>query len=130
MISSKLLLLASSLCLAAGCGPKAQLPSTYPVHGKVVFRQGGPLAGGDIYFQSEADPNVSAAGLIAPDGAFEVTSFIAGARAAGAVPGRHRVLVIPPSPDNSQSVPSVPPQFVEVAPGENDFTITIDNPAP
>jgi hypothetical protein len=117
-------------CLSAGCGRKAQpLPSTYPVRGKVVFRQGGAMAGGTICFQSQAEPDVSAAGEIGPDGSFEITSFVAGNRAAGAAAGKHRVLVVPAVVDQSQSAPSIPPQMVEVSPGENDVTITIDDPS-
>jgi hypothetical protein len=119
-----------AFCLSPGCGRKAEpLPPTYPVRGKVVYRQGGALGGAVVYFQSQAEPNVSASGQTGSDGSFEVTSFVAGDRAPGAVAGTHRVLVVPPIESQEQIPPPIPPQTLEVKAGENDFTITVDQPS-
>jgi hypothetical protein len=120
-------MLAIGLCGIAGCRQKLQLPKTCPVRGKVVFRQGGPFPGGTIQFQSLDRPSVSASGKIGPDGTFELTSFIAGDQAPGAVAGRHRVIITPPFIGGAPpTIPPVPPQEITVSEGENNLTITVD----
>jgi hypothetical protein len=124
------LALVLALGLAAGCTPKAQLPKLVPVRGKVVFRDGGPLTGGTIQFQSQQRLDVVASSVIGADGSFELSSFISGARAPGAVPGLHRVIIEPPFAKGSQSAPTIPPQEITVTEGENSLTITIEKPVP
>jgi hypothetical protein len=116
----------SGLCLVFGCGHAAKLPSVNPVRGKVVFKQGGHLAGGSIVFISQDNPKVSASSKIGEDGTFELRSFIAGDEASGAIAGSHRVTIVPPCIGNSFAMPSIPEQTISVSSGENDLTITID----
>lgn len=75
-----------------GCGTKHD--ATYPVSGKVVFDDGKPFtAGGVVMFESIAvgdQPVYTAAGAIAADGTFRISTFQEGD---GAVAGEHRVLV-------------------------------------
>jgi len=121
------------LCLvvaAAGCKSQARLPDTVPVRGKVVFRGGAPLTGGMIQFQSQERPDVMASSVIAPDGSFELSSFMSGARAPGAVPGQHRVIIVPPFDESNRHSPAIPPQDVTVSAGKNDLTIAIELQVP
>jgi hypothetical protein len=120
------LILAFGLGFLAGCREKLQLPRTYPVSGKVVFRQGGPFPGGTIQFQSLSQTTVSASSNIEADGTFQLTSFIANDQAPGAIPGRHRVIITPPFIGNAPTIPPVPSQEVTVSEGENNLTITVD----
>jgi hypothetical protein len=116
------------LCVVLGCRSKMQLPPTWPVRGKVVFRQGGTLPGGTILFQSLVKPQVSASGKIEADGTFELKSFIAGDEASGALAGSHRVTITPPCVENRFTMPPIPPQTIAVSKGDNNLTITIDKP--
>jgi hypothetical protein len=118
--------LALGLCWVAGCRQKPKIAETYPVRGKVVFRQGGPFPGGTIQFHSRAKPAMSASSMIGPDGTFELTSFIAEDRAPGAVAGPHRVIVTPPFIGAAPTIPPVPPQEITVSEGENNLTITVE----
>jgi hypothetical protein len=109
------------LLAAAGCSKeKPTLPETYPVHGKVVFQDGQPVAGGSITFESETDKTVSTVGTIDPDGTFTLRSFKVGVRSPGAIAGPHRVTIV----DAAATIRAVPGVYV-VKPGENVFTLTI-----
>jgi hypothetical protein len=123
-------LLFFGLCFTSACNSnKMKLPTTYPVRGKVVFRQGGAFPGGTISFQSKVNSTVTASSLIKADGTFELKSFISGDEAPGAIAGLHRVIVVPPLDDKKALAslpPTIPPQTVKVSEGENNLTITID----
>ena len=114
-------IVALSLIFLVGCRDKPTLPTTHPVHGKVVWKDGTPLKGGAIQFQSEADPSVSASGVIEDDGSFTLSSFKAGIRAAGAVAGPNRILIIP-----SKRKVSTPPQSYTVKPGDNQLKLVVE----
>lgn len=132
---SATLLVVSVLIATAGCGngKKARLDATYPVHGKVVFRNGTPITAGVVCFQSQEDRGVSATGTIGPDGSFVLSSFIAGARAPGALPGKHRVIITPPLNPGSkkaagQSVkfsPTTLEEYVVVKEIDNKVKLTL-----
>jgi hypothetical protein len=121
-------LLAIGICLLVGCGNNPRLPSTHPVRGKVVFRQGGPLSGGTILFQSKDKPGIVAVAKIGEDGSFEVKSSMAGDEAPGAIAGRHEITITPPFVGGRFTMPPIPPQEVTVSEGENNLTLTIDKP--
>jgi hypothetical protein len=116
------------LSIVLGCGSKMKLPATYPVRGKVVFRQGGVLPGGAIFFQSQANLSVSAGSPIAEDGTFELKSFIVGREASGAIAGLHRVVITPPFLLNGAPyrIPPIPDRTLMVSEGENNYKITIE----
>lgn len=81
--------LLSILVIVSGCSDQ---PTTYVVHGMVVYPDGKPLTRGTIEFELIAKRNpITASGEIAPDGTFQVGTFEA---LDGAVAGRHRVAVI------------------------------------
>jgi hypothetical protein len=85
-----LLLAAASLSGCAG----DKTPRTYPVRGKVVYRNNQqPLAQGAVLFESATEPKVQASGEIQPDGSFELASDLG---KPGTVIGEHRVLIQPP----------------------------------
>jgi hypothetical protein len=115
----------------AGCGSR-----TYPVEGRVVFRDGKEateLAGGFVTFEAE-ESQVSAQGEIQPDGTFRMGTFKPGD---GAVPGRHKVLVMPRPADNPDRPPPpvLHPRYqrletsgleVTVEPKKNQVTLTVE----
>ncbi|MCI0456516.1 MAG: hypothetical protein L0Z62_05990 [Gemmataceae bacterium] len=111
----------------AGCGP--QLPKTYPVKGKVVFKGGKAWkAGGTITFQLVSDPTVMADGQIQPDGTFTLTTKMHGKARAGAAAGEHKVMVEEGSTEGKDGQAVIRPVGVgktyQVVPGgENNFVI-------
>jgi hypothetical protein len=84
--------------VAAGCGGN----TTFPVEGKVVFKDGTPLHGGLVMFELVGDDaaKTCARGDIQPDGTFRLSTF---KRNDGALPGRHRVSVTQPLPKGRES---------------------------
>lgn len=75
--------------LASGCGGSgSEFPATVPVSGKVTHK-GEPVTKGSITFLSESGH--TAVGELGPDGTYTLSSFGQGD---GAVPGRHRVVVV------------------------------------
>ncbi|EAQ78673.1 hypothetical protein [Blastopirellula marina] len=77
------------LGVTAGCGN-----GTYPVHGSIVYPDGAPareLRGGAVEFDS-LEQDVSARGSIDDEGKFVISTFEA---EDGALPGKHRVLIVP-----------------------------------
>ena len=99
---------------------------TYPVKGKVVFKDGRPVTGGGrIEFQSASDSQVKATGWIdMKDGSFSLTTFKDGKKIEGAVEGPHRVVVDLHNPVAVIELPNV----YTVEPRENDFTIEVPKP--
>jgi hypothetical protein len=80
---------------ANGCGS-----GRYPVAGKVVWADGTPakeLVGGMVICESTGVP-VGARGEIKEDGSFQLVTERPGD---GATPGRYRVLISQPRPDDS-----------------------------
>jgi hypothetical protein len=109
-----------ALLPAFGCSKKTTLPKTYPVHGKVVCTGGTKVASGAVLFQSESGSQLSASGIIAPDGSFSLSTFQVGARAPGAVEGPHTVTI---SLIDGKIV--VLPGRYTVKPGDNEFTLNV-----
>jgi hypothetical protein len=128
-----------SLCVMGGC---SKGPRTYPVEGRVTFRDGKPLTGGTVEFQpvGELKGQISARGYIATDGTYHMSTF---EQADGVMEGKHRVLVISPFPPGPID-PTKPPKPLihdrfqhydtsglefDVNPsGDNRFDITVDPP--
>ncbi len=107
---SSLFLLALSASIiglsAAGCG-RSDFPKTYPLRGKVVLKDGRPLTGGYIEFESTDEAKWRGAGNIEEDGAFEgaVTSKD-GKEVDGLVAGEYLVRIEPPRGD-AEDAPAV-----------------------
>jgi hypothetical protein len=105
--------------LLAGCG--TNIPTTYPVTGKVVYKKGKPVTYGRVEFQSKSHPELRATGRIQPDGTFALTTTLGGESAAGAVAGEHKVLI----ELESRSVLVILPTPYTVKPEKNEVTFEI-----
>lgn len=82
------------MVVCVGCGPSAsKLPDTFPVSGLVRDDKGTPLDGGSIEFLAKENRDLLAVGNIAEDGRFELSTYLNGESAEGAVAGEHLVTV-------------------------------------
>lgn len=100
--------LAAVLLLAPGCADE-EMPKTYVVKGKVVFKNGKPMQGGAITFTSATDPELRGYGQIAKDGTFTLntiahTSKGRGQNLAGAVEGDFLVTIRPGGGDEGDEL--------------------------
>lgn len=136
--SVSLLISALICCTLCGCGDK-----TYPVEGRVLFKEDGtPLSGGWVEFELiDSARSISARGPIDDDGYFRLGTFRADD---GALPGDYRALVVPPAPvgdPDSQRTPRsasvIHVRFLTydtsgltftVAKKSNSFTIEVERP--
>jgi len=130
----------SLLLLAAGCNYKEP---TYPVTGKVVFKDDGqPAAAGvSVVFESTKEPYPRAMGAIGPDGSFTLATDRPDN---GAIQGEHRVCIQPTSADGSgmsqqaRLSKEIDPKYFEfrtsglkfdIKPsGKNEFVIKVERP--
>jgi hypothetical protein len=113
---------------AAGCGGSHEPapPATYPVTGKVRYKDGRPFGGGTIQFLSAGEPALTMTGEIAEDGTFQVETLFRGKRLPGAVAGPCQVLVSPRITE-SKPVPIYrPPQTYTVKEQSNSFVIEVE----
>ena len=125
-------------CLSGGCADPER--ETYEVRGMVRYSDGKLLRDGTVEFESmDRTKAITATGDIQPDGTFELGTF---ELADGAVPGRHRVVVIADQNDASRHerpwlLPKVMlhPKYrdfdtsglqYEVKPESNHFVIDVD----
>jgi hypothetical protein len=128
-------MLALLVAAASGCGTG----KTYPVRGKVVFKDGTPLTGGLVRFQPVDEKiQVSPRGDIQQNGTFKLGTY---KEDDGAFPGKYQVAVTPP-PRRKQREKPVEKAIIdqryeryetsglefEVMPRNNDFTIEVDKP--
>ncbi|PQO26885.1 hypothetical protein [Blastopirellula marina] len=133
MASRRAALLVCSLLLlgfAVGCSN-----GTYPVHGSIVYPDGTPakeLSGGAIELDS-LEQEISARGSIDDEGKFIISTYEA---EDGAVPGKHRVLIISRQGIGDETVGRVidgkyqsfetSGLELEVTPGTNTPTFTVE----
>jgi hypothetical protein len=131
-------LLITAACLA-GCGKSVKpMPATYPVHGKVIHKDGKPVTAGMVQFQPEADTSVTTTGTIQNDGTYRLTTIRDRVRAEGAVAGPNRVIVSPGaaadvtmSPNRNMKmagrpVPTIYPTPYAVEPRDNEFNLNVE----
>jgi hypothetical protein len=121
----------------SGCGnPK------YPVTGKVLFKDGTPLPPGGMIFFSPADPanHTAARAYLEEDGSFTLSTDSEGD---GSLVGKFRVSIKPPPQGRGEDDPKsnthiIDPKYysgdksgieLEVKPGKNEFSITVERPA-
>ncbi|UUO05700.1 hypothetical protein M4951_20275 [Blastopirellula sp. J2-11] len=118
------------LSISVGCGN-----GTYPVHGSIVYPDGTPakeLSGGAVELDS-LEQDVSARGSIDDQGKFVISTFEA---EDGALPGKHRVLIVPRQATGDERVSKViESKFqryetsgleLEVTAGTNTPTFTVE----
>ena len=111
-----------------GCGKAGLLP-TYRTTGTVVFRDGKPLEGGTIIFESVDHP-VSARSVIEPDGTFRLSTYDEGD---GAVAGLHRVAISPPMDmtvdrDEVRTRRVIHPRYTDIEASGLEFEVSADGP--
>lgn len=110
-----------------GCGSHEPAPpSTYPVGGKVRYKDGRPFRGGTIQFLSTVEPTLTMTGEVAEDGTFQVETLFHGKRFPGAVAGRCQVLVSPRITENKPVQIYRPPQTYTVKEESNSFVIEVE----
>jgi hypothetical protein len=95
---------------------------------------GKPLNGGAVWFEPNSpgpSGSCGAKGTIAPDGSYRLTTFRAND---GALPGLHRVVVLPGSDTPSQNARTIPSKYYslagsglefEIKPGDNSIDIRL-----
>lgn len=117
---------------AIGCGgaPARQPPKTYPVQGKVQYKDGKPVTKGLIEFRAETEP-VVANGMIASDGSFVLKTAFANGHLEGAVAGQHKVTFHPFMEQAQEKGPiqhpvTLPNPIVVEAQDKNSINIQID----
>jgi hypothetical protein len=112
----------------AGCGDRRPpMPQTYPVHGRVTFKNGTPVTEGMVRFEPQSSPVANTVALINKDGAYSLITTIAGRRAEGAVPGANRVsVVLPAKGDALPTPPVIFPKPFNVEAKENDIPLKLD----
>jgi hypothetical protein len=108
-----------------GCAQPAPPPTTYPVTGKVSYKNGEALPDGTIQFVAIGDSRYTVTGEI-KDGAFALKTYIDGKPIDGAVAGNYQATIIPVSPDQSQPAIALPKPYTVKAEGPNHFNITLD----
>jgi hypothetical protein len=114
-----------------GCGSSEDF-TVAPVKGKVLC-QGKPVAEGLVQFapvgtestssNKAARPGKSGAGMINPDGTFEISTYEMGD---GAVVGKCKVLAGPSDPTKPWACKLPGPIEFEVQPGVNSIVIELD----
>src|SRR5262245_9503502 len=116
---------------------------TYPVHGKVVYKDGTPIRGGGglmIWFESTTSPYHRASGLVDANGEFVLSFIEAGS---GAPEGEHRIRFDPGTEHMQPSAEialgkKMPPRYLEfrtsdlkqmITRGDNVVVVEVDRPA-
>lgn len=134
---SCLALLAAFSMTSSGCGnPK------YPVTGRVLFKDGKPLPPGGMIYFSPVDPSnhTGARAYLEEDGTFTLSTDAEGD---GSLLGKFKVSIKPPPQGRGEDDPRanvniIDPKYysfdksgieVEVKPGKNEFSITVEKPA-
>ena len=125
----------SLACLAAmvGCSSGPEVPELHPVTGKAT-RDGNPLTGAIVFFESQDDPNVSAMGEVQADGTFELRTAVVGLgeHLPGAMAGRHRISVRIEAPETGDGLNQQMGEHIQLddpvtvtAGGENHFEFEV-----
>jgi hypothetical protein len=83
-----------ALCVT-GCGRSNVKPldKTYPVHGRVTFKDGKPATDGYVQFYPEKDRWATTTGALKSDGSYSLTTTRDRMRSDGALPGVNQVSI-------------------------------------
>ena len=113
--------------LTTGCPVNQE--RAYPVHG-VVSLDGSPLKGGLVRFEPNSPgpsgTSYGAQGMIGADGSYRLTTFNAND---GAMPGLHRVVVLPGEETAAQDARVIPSKYYSLAGSGLEFEVKRgDNP--
>ena len=105
----RIVLGATTLFVAVGCGGSEPSLQTYPVRGKVVFKGGtvNRLERGKVWFQSTSDPSLKAVGMIYEDGSFTMTTLLEDKGVLGVPAGQYRARVEPPTDEDHKPQPGL-----------------------
>ncbi|HOM16582.1 MAG TPA: hypothetical protein PLQ00_04595 [Thermoguttaceae bacterium] len=109
-----------------GCGRKLQrqLPTTYPVAGRILAPAGQQIpVGARIEFRTD-DPNMVAFGNVEPDGRFTLQTLYYEKLLPGAAAGRYKVTLLTTVNNIPGPVITIPEVFT-VEPKENQFTVNL-----
>ncbi len=126
---------AAIVLMSSGCQNK---PTAYPVDGRVEYKDGSPVPGGTVEFQTKLDDGkiVNARGVIGEDGSFQLTTF---EKNDGALAGKHTAIIVPPPiKDETVKAPkTILSRYMdysksglqfEVEPKPNKIVIKLDKP--
>lgn len=123
-----------AMCLhATGCAaktPSIPPPKTYAVTGKIVTRDGKPVTGGMVQFESKTDNRLSVTSEIKPDGTFALISRLDGQEFPGATAGEYQVTLFPAMSASQTAAPQVLPQKFTVEAKVNSLTLTAPDSKP
>ena len=115
------------ICLALGCQRSQSLAPTYPVTGKVAYKNGDVLTEGSVQFVSVTDPKIVATGNI-KDGSFTLATLLDRERVPGVVEGEHLIRIL--LPQGADQAPPTPLRLsmtkCKVEAKANDFVIEIE----
>jgi hypothetical protein len=125
------------LLTAAGCSPPP--PNLVPVHGKLLWGDGRPIANASLQFlPAEVKDNKRcpvASAMSGDDGSFDVQTYLNDLRASrpGAVPGRYKVQVLlypgGPQVPSVYTDPERTPLLAQVpAEGTDNLTLHVEPP--
>jgi hypothetical protein len=123
-------LAALALCGPCGCKNSMMMPKTYPVKGKVVYKDGQPLEGGQIEFRSIVRTSVTTNGEIKDDGTFTLRSHSDATTVPGAPTGAYNAIIVLPRPSRQTDAPAVlsyttKKMYYVKGDDSNDFTIVL-----
>jgi hypothetical protein len=123
------MVLAVGVCVA-GCqgGNERPEPKTYPVRGKVVYKDGTPVTPGRVEVQTTEDVYHTTIGLLESNGSFSLYTLSNNKRYEGAQAGTHQAFVTVVDPRSNEEI-RVPAGKCTVQPSnDNDITLRIDKP--
>jgi hypothetical protein len=121
----------------AGCAKSPPpLPPTYPVHGRVTYRDGSPVTDGLVQFQSQEDRSIVTNAVIQKDGGYSLVTKRGRLQAEGAIVGSHSVMITPASDRNDvkrnstlgRLLPIILSTPFNVEARDNEFTLVADQP--
>jgi hypothetical protein len=114
------------LALAAGCGPRGSVPTTYKVTGSAMYAGGGPVTGGAVQFHHLTDTSFSVSGDVRDDGKFTLFTVKGSDRVSGAPEGEYQVTIQPPIGADHRPVPAISlPATYRVEPKDNHFALEV-----